>query len=550
MRLPAERRWKLERMRRLLDLFDHPQKSFLPVLIAGTKGKGSTGFFLQSILNAADIPAGFYSSPHLETPRERIRIQGKIISKPLWVHLLTQIRRKLGKSVIASPDTNVSVPQSGGKETAVIASPDTNVSVPQSGGKETAVIASPDANASVPQSDVKGGVVIAGEAKQSQVRDCFVAKNAPRNDELIMKLLEHVTYFEIMTLMAALTFKEQGMRIGIFEAGMGGRLDATNALRAKIIVLTPIGLDHQEFLGNTVAAIASEKAAVIHAGADAILAPQSPQAMRVIRARAKQMNARLWPVTQTTRFKTGLLGDHQRWNAAVAIKAAEILSSRLPRRPPLKYWRTPRNDASLRALTPMRQYCKATLKVASSLRALTPMRQYCKATLKVASSLRAKRSNLKQCNYFTIPLQAIRKGVAANDWPGRFEILRGKPNVILDGAHNPVAIKVLIQTLRAQRLQGPVVLIFGVTRDKDSELMLKELSGYFNQIILTALSTSRGKTVPELLSEARRFFPMQIPSTGVSEALTLGRSLTGAHGWVVVTGSFYLIGAARQYLKQ
>ena len=510
MRLPAERRWKLERMRRLLDLFDHPQKSFLPVLIAGTKGKGSTGFFLQSILNAADIPAGFYSSPHLETPRERIRIQGKIISKPLWVHLLTQIRRKLGKSVIASPDTNVSVPQSG--------------------GKETAVIASPDANASVPQSDVKGGVVIAGEAKQSQVRDCFVAKNAPRNDELIMKLLEHVTYFEIMTLMAALTFKEQGMRIGIFEAGMGGRLDATNALRAKIIVLTPIGLDHQEFLGNTVAAIASEKAAVIHAGADAILAPQSPQAMRVIRARAKQMNARLWPVTQTTRFKTGLLGDHQRWNAAVAIKAAEILSSRLPRRPPLKYWRTPRNDASLRALTPMRQYCKATLKV--------------------ASSLRAKRSNLKQCNYFTIPLQAIRKGVAANDWPGRFEILRGKPNVILDGAHNPVAIKVLIQTLRAQRLQGPVVLIFGVTRDKDSELMLKELSGYFNQIILTALSTSRGKTVPELLSEARRFFPMQIPSTGVSEALTLGRSLTGAHGWVVVTGSFYLIGAARQYLKQ
>ncbi len=446
MHLPVSRRWKLERMRRLLALFGHPEKSFLPVVIVGTKGKGSTGFFLQSILKEAGVSVGFYSSPHLETPRERIRLHGRLISKSLWARLLTHIR-----SVIASPRFSAGAAISGSEIVR----------------QQTGVIR--------PDGFDRSFWRTSSSAKKQQT---------PRNDETAY------TYFEIMTLMAALAFKDQGVKIGVFEAGMGGRLDAVNTLAAPFVIVTPVHLDHEAFLGNTLIKIAGEKAAVIHQGAEVVTAPQKPEVRRLLRTRARKMRASLWPVTRKTRLKTGLRGEHQRWNAAAAVKMVERLCGGM---------------------------------------ALGHRMQH-----------------------------AIRKGLAASDWPGRFESFPGRPSVILDGAHNPAAMETLVKTLGARPLralrgqQGPGpssrVVIFGVAQDKDSQKMLKTLAGFFDVMVLAPLPTARMRSLPELLKTAQPFFKILIPAKNVSEALTLARAAAGAQGTILVTGSFYLIGEIRKFL--
>ena len=227
----------------LLDWLDHPEKDFFPVLIAGTKGKGSTGFFLESILCASGIRTGFYSSPHLEDPRERIRLQGKMISKAMWAAGLEQIRGAL-----------------------------------------------------------RG------------------RKLPPGCGEL--------TYFEIMTELAILTFQQQGLRVGLFEIGMGGRLDATNCLDAQVALLTPIHYDHEAFLGSTLAKIAGEKAAIIRPAASVVVSPQRPAALRVIQTVLRRQKAQGYRIKPLQGLRPGLEGDHQAVNAAAALQAAVILRDR------------------------------------------------------------------------------------------------------------------------------------------------------------------------------------------------------------------------------
>ncbi len=240
---PNNRAWNLKRMQILLDWAGHPEKNFFPVLIAGTKGKGSTGFFLESILSASGISAGFYSSPHLETPRERIRLNGRMISESAWTRGFEKIKSILERH-------------------------------------------------SLP------------------------------------KTLGDFTYFEIMTLLALLVFKERKVKIGIFEAGMGGRLDATNVLNAKIAILTPVYLDHEAFLGNTIAKIAREKVAIVRPGADVVVSPQLQEADQVIRQDIDKKRARLWPVVPIHNRELGLQGDYQTVNAGAALQVARLLEQK------------------------------------------------------------------------------------------------------------------------------------------------------------------------------------------------------------------------------
>lgn len=239
MTLSRSPRWNLARMKFLLAAAGHPEKSFFPVLIVGTKGKGSTGFLLESVLNASGTSSGFYSSPHLETPRERIRLRGAMISKASWTREMNRIRSLLSKRPVP----------------ARLGSP---------------------------------------------------------------------TYFEIMTLMAALAFKREGIRVGIFEAGMGGRWDAVNAMDAKLVVVTPIHLDHEAVLGNTIAKITGEKAAVIRPRAHVVVAPQVPEARKVIEDVIKRNKTFAYWSKPLEGYKA-LKGDYQRVNAGAAVQAALIL---------------------------------------------------------------------------------------------------------------------------------------------------------------------------------------------------------------------------------
>src|SRR3989338_6257860 len=332
---PDNRLWNLARMKFLLSWTGHPETDFFPVLIAGTKGKGSTGFFLESILRAAGIPVGFYSSPHLEGPRERIRVNGRMISREKWVAGIRKIRAVL-------------------------------------------------------------------QRKRLPLR------------------YGNFTYFEIMTLLAVLVYKEAKMRVGIFEVGMGGRLDATNALRAKVVGITSIGFDHEAFLGNTLGKIAYEKAAVIHRGVEAVtVSNQPPAAMVQIRSRVRAQGARLQLAAPSKETCPGLEGEYQRWNASVASKMAEILRSR---------------------------------------------------------------------HGFRIPAVAVQAGVNRKDWPGRFERIRyGSRTYVLDCAHNPDSVRALVRHLQKRFPRRRRVLIFGVSRDKRSDVMLQILSKYFSDMVVTPL---------------------------------------------------------------
>lgn len=230
-------------MRFLFQRFDHPEKTFFPVLIAGTKGKGTTGYYLESILKASGIRSGFYTSPHLETPRERIRVNGRIVSERSWAKGLTQIQKTL--------------------------------------------------------------------------------KRTPWPARL-----GDLTYFEIMTLLAVLVFRDEKVKAGIFEIGMGGRLDATNALDTKVSVITTIDFDHEEFLGHTIKAITGEKAGIIRPGADVVTCSQKKEAEKEIWRHIRYHKARLW------KTQPGLVPGNtvrtrvQRINAAMAVRAAQLLDEK------------------------------------------------------------------------------------------------------------------------------------------------------------------------------------------------------------------------------
>ena len=238
--LPQNPFFNLKRMEHLLRISGHPERKFFPVLLAGTTGKGSTGFFLESILKANGIRVGYYHSPHVEDPRERIRLQGAMASRELWAEGLSELQRLLRKHP-----------------------------VPEKHG--------------------------------------------------------FLTYFEAMTFLAILLFKKIGVQAGIFEIGLGGRLDATNVLKAPLVLLTPIHLDHEAFLGNTLRKIAAEKAAIIKSRNHVVIGKQFPEALKVISAAVRKNRGHLWKAAAVTNVPLGLAGGFQRNNAGMALKAAAIL---------------------------------------------------------------------------------------------------------------------------------------------------------------------------------------------------------------------------------
>lgn len=394
--LAGNRLLNLDRMRFLLDRFDHPEKSFIPVILVGTKGKGSTGFFLQSILNEAGIKTGFYSSPHLETPLERIRIGGSRISSRLWCRVFSRLQKTLERKPLPSR-------------------------------------------------------------------------------------LGELTYFEAMTAAALLAFREARVRIGVLEAGLGGRLDAVNAVDAALVIVTTIGLDHEEFLGDTVEKIASEKAGVFRKGIPVISSPQKPAVKQVLRRHAEQLGAELTEVRPQTQFRPGLPGAFQKINSAAAMEAA----------------------------------C-------------------------YAARLAGK----------TLSPAVLRKGVQAADWPGRVEVFPGKPEIVLDAAHNPDSAEALTRAVLEMKPRR-TCLLFGVSRDKNSRAMLKAMSRFARDVVLTRAGAARAKGPGELLAEAQPFFKRICPVTeSPAEAFRLARKIAGPGGRVVAAGSFYLAGEIRPLLKR
>jgi dihydrofolate synthase/folylpolyglutamate synthase len=416
-RASADEQWKLGRTRTLLDLNGAPDRRLTCVLVAGTKGKGSTAAWLASVLAADGRRVGLYTQPHLQSYRERIRVDGVAIS-PGELAVAVDRQRPLVESL-------------------------------------------------------RSRVPDAGEP----------------------------TTFELTTVLALDRFVRSGCQIAVLEVGLGGRLDATNAVEPAVSVIGSISRDHVAILGGTLGAIASEKAGILRTGRPAFLAEQRPAASVALRRRCRAVGAACQTVppmeprsVDTPARGCGqrasspdigevwlpLAGAHQRQNAALAVAAAQALGVR--------------------------------------------------------------------------SVATIRVGLERLRWPGRFEPIGGTPPVVLDGAHNSASAQALAGTLLAYAGERPIQLVLGVNRDKELSPLLRPLLSLASGVATTKVAGShRARPAEELARLARRLtpparsLPVQAWPT-VTQALDAARGAAQPDGVVCVTGSLALVGAARTAL--
>jgi dihydrofolate synthase/folylpolyglutamate synthase len=378
----------LENIERLLEelskrdvLQDLPWKV---VHVAGTNGKGSVCAMIDSVCRAQGYRTGLFTSPHLVTFRERIRVNGEMISEEAVTDGLTTIRN-------------------------------------------------------------------------------FVANWDP-----------HPTFFEVVTALALKHFSDTRVEIVILETGLGGRLDATNAIQSNVSVITPIDFDHENWLGKTISEIAAEKAGIIKPGVPIVSASQRAEAEEVIRARAAECGAPLEFATKPyDKAPIALAGSHQKQNAALAVGA-------------------------LRA-----------------------------AKIDVDDS-------------------AIARGLAAIDWPGRFQ--RWDERTIVDGAHNPAAVRTLAETWREIFGDRRATLVLAILSDKNLPAICEALAPISEFVLLPKIRSERAAD-PEEVARAVADITPSLPysiTPSIGEALTLAQAKPNP---ILITGSLHFAGEVLAHLR-
>ena len=374
----------LENIRRLLAELHVDLHGSCVIHVAGTNGKGSVCAMIDSICRAQGYRTGLFISPHLITFRERIRVNGGMISQDAVANGLTLIR------------------------------------------------------------------------------------------DLVANWQPHPTFFEVTTALGLKSFAEAKLDIVILETGLGGRLDATNAIQSDVSVITPIDFDHEKWLGDSLEKIAAEKAGIIKPGVPVVCAAQRDEAEKVIRARAIACEAPLQFVTESYgRSAIGLPGDYQKQNAAVAIAAVHAAK-------------------------------------------------------------------------IGIDEKAIARGLATVECPARFQKWDGK--VIIDGAHNPAAARVLARTWREIFGDQRATLILAVLSDKNLRGICEALAPIAESVLLPKIRSERAAT-PEALAKVLYAVIPSLPHSitlSVAEAVTLARTKPNP---ILITGSLHFAGEVLAHLR-
>jgi dihydrofolate synthase/folylpolyglutamate synthase len=349
------------------------------------------------------------------------------------------------------------------------------------------------------------------------------------------------SYFETLTALAFLYFAERQVDIAVLEVGLGGRLDATNIVEPLLSVITDIALDHQEYLGPTIAAIAREKAGILRPGGTLITLPQHPEANQAIGEVAMELGVR---GVNAAQYLPG------RDFSAVNPPGAPFVSGRQnahgwdekSRLRPNHY------DLSLSG---------ETLHIRSPLPGEHQQRNIALAIAAAVELCNQNNHNSSQSDptrntrSYKISNSAIESGIAHTSWPGRLEFL--PPNLLLDVAHNPAGAWTLRAALASLPESQPRTLLFSCLRDKDLREMAQILFPLFDStagrphdhIVLTPVDSPRAASLDELLAAARALDVPAHPAANAVEALTLARRLTPPGGIIVATGSVYLVGAIR-----
>ncbi|MFI7488768.1 bifunctional folylpolyglutamate synthase/dihydrofolate synthase [Micromonospora echinaurantiaca] len=421
--------FELDRIQSLLDLLGDPQRAYPAIHLTGTNGKTSTARMIDSLLRAFGLHTGRYTSPHLETVRERISLDGEPVSEERFTATYREVE-PLARLV----------------------------------------------------------------------------------DE---RSAEPLTYFDMTTALAFATFADAPVDVAVVEVGLGGAEDSTNVIQAGVAVITPIGLDHTEWLGDTVEDIALHKAGIIHKGATVISAAQEEEAARPILERCAEVGATIaregseFGVLRRAVAVGGqvltlqglggvyeevfvpLHGAHQAQNAAVALAAVEAFLGAGARR--------------------------------------------------------------------QLDVETVREGFAAASSPGRLERVRSAPTILLDGAHNPQGMAATVTALQEEFAFSKLVAVLGVLADKDAASLLELLEPVVDQVVVTRNSSPRAMPARELAALAAEVFgpdrvevAEEMPDA-IEAAVALAEEdvpgeLSGVG--VLITGSVVTVADARRLLKR
>jgi dihydrofolate synthase/folylpolyglutamate synthase len=309
-------------------------------------------------------------------------------------------------------------------------------------------------------------------------------------------VLRRPTYFEIMTHLAFLYFADAGADIAVLEVGMGGRLDATNVVDHPVAcAITNISLDHTAILGETRAEIAREKAGILKRGSPAVVAPQRPTVVRALKSVARKVGAPLaW------------VGSD--------IELHEVEAGRFD---------VAFGDATYRGLEVP----------------LIGAHQRQNAAVAVGLAELARRAG-----FDSVTEDSVRRGLRDVRWPGRIQKIADDPVTILDGAHNPESIDVLMHTLAEAYPDGARHVVFAVANDKDWPEMLAKISGARVHLTCTHTGNPRSVAPDEVADVARELgFATVSVDPSPTSALDACRRRAGAGDLVIATGSLYLVGA-------
>ncbi|HTF99059.1 MAG TPA: folylpolyglutamate synthase/dihydrofolate synthase family protein [Nitrospirota bacterium] len=341
----------------------------------------------------------------------------------------------------------------------------------------------------IPEPDV---VALTGRVRKAYLQNSDNTSKRPLNP----------TFFEVTTTVAFTYFAESGVDIAVLEAGMGGRLDATNIVDPLVSVITNIDLDHMEYLGPTIELIAREKAGIIKAGVPLVFGTRQPEATAVIEGEAALKGCR----------SVQLGRDF----------SAETISG---------------------VLKPTFDYRGITSDYHGLQVQLAGRHQVDNACIAVAAI------ELLRDSGISIGDDSVRRGLAQAHWEGRMEQLAHKPDLYLDGAHNPASARALAAVLRELKPRyGKTVLVLGILGDKDYRSIISELVPLADHIVVTKPLYARALDVEALAGEVRKLHDAIIVTETVPDALRRARSTASPDDLIIVTGSLYVVGDARAAL--
>lgn len=316
-----------------------------------------------------------------------------------------------------------------------------------------------------------------------------------------------LTFFEVFTAIAFLYFARNKIDIAILETGLGGRCDATNVVEAVIACITSISFDHTRLLGPTLRDIAKEKAGIIKKNCQVISSPQNPAALAVIEEVCKSKGARLY--RQGKDFKVSLSKQS----------------------PFSKNHRLQRFDVS----GIFGRYENIHMPLIGGYQAENAATAICALEI-----LRDYGIHLTDDD--------IHQGFSKISWPGRFEIVKENPCVVLDGAHNKASAAALAKVVKETFPHRNCILILGVCKDKDIKGMAIALCPLASHIILTKADNPRALKPSALLELLRDIHPKITETEDIKEAINYARRLATAEDLILITGSLYLVGEARRLL--